>query len=60
MELDRSLTRRADIDLPCDDCRTVTPHRRYCNSRHELFLCSACATLTTSAGRGPVPSAEEN
>lgn len=51
MELDDHLMRLSDTQVFCAYCGVVTEHKQYDNGRQRLYLCSACATLTTSSGR---------
>ncbi|GEM_PF-6369901 len=51
MELDCQLTRMGDAEVFCAYCSATTEHKQYHNGRHRLYLCAACATLTTSNSR---------
>lgn len=51
MELDSHLMRLGDAQVFCAYCGSVTEHKQYDNGRQRLYLCSVCATLTTSSGR---------
>lgn len=51
MDLESHLNKLSDAQLFCSHCASATDHRQYDNGRQRLYLCSVCATLTTSKGR---------